>query len=161
MARVPGRLVGERSALYRDEMSGAQATNVLLIEDDFVDIKAVRRAFQKFQFSAQLHCVSNGLQALETLRGTPDGVPLPRPYLILMDLNLPGMNGLKFLTELRGDPVLRDAIVFVLTTSSDETDISAAYRAGISGYFVKSNLSADLGELVTLLRVYADCARFP
>lgn len=126
---------------------------VLLVEDDQVDAEAVRRAFQKQKIANPLVEVNDGVEALSLLRGE-QGNPLPRPYIILLDLNMPRMNGLEFLKHLREDEKLRDSIVFVLTTSDDNRDKLAAYEQHVAGYMVKSRAGKDFLDLTALLDHY-------
>lgn len=126
---------------------------VLLVEDDQVDAEAVRRAFQKQKIANPLVEVNDGVEALSLLRGE-QGDPLPRPYIILLDLNMPRMNGLEFLKHLREDEKLRDSIVFVLTTSDDNRDKLAAYEQHVAGYMVKSRAGKDFLDLTALLDHY-------
>lgn len=113
--------------------------HVLLVEDDDVDVMAVRRAFQERKIANPLTVVRDANEALAALRG--DRRPkIPRPYLILLDLKLPGKNGIEFLQELRADPEHNDAVVFVLTTSRAEEDKAAAYGEQVAGYIVKENV---------------------
>jgi CheY-like chemotaxis protein len=114
----------------------------LLVEDDEVDIQAVRRAFARLRLANDLIVAHDGVAALELLRGSA-GEPLPRPYIVLLDLNMPRMGGLEFLETLRADAGLTDAVVFVMTTSAEERDRVAAYRSHVAGYIVKGDLSSD------------------
>jgi CheY-like chemotaxis protein len=133
---------------------------LLLIDDDEVDIMAVTRALHRSDLDGPLRIARDGIEALAALRG--EGVaPIARPYLVLLDLNLPRMNGLEFLQELRADPVHRTAVVFALTTSSCEEDTRAAYELGIAGYVVKWKAGNDLGPLVELLRCYRRIVELP
>jgi CheY-like chemotaxis protein len=93
--------------------------NILLVEDDEVDVMNVRRAFQRNNVSNPLFVAGNGLEALEMLRS--DTIPRER-RLILLDLNMPKMNGIEFLQALRADPELSSTPVVVLTTSNDDQD---------------------------------------
>lgn len=110
---------------------------ILLVEDDEVDVMNVQRAFKKGNLTNPLHVANNGLEALAMLRG--DGVPAinPRPKIILLDLNMPKMNGIEFLSELRADPELKAISVFVLTTSNEDLDKVAAYNLNVAGYILK------------------------
>ena len=101
---------------------------VLLVEDDEIDQMAVKRAFKRAGIENEMIIANDGVEALEVLRGDGDE-DFGAPYIILLDLNMPRMGGLEFLQELRQDPLLNRSIVFVLTTSDDETDIAAAYDA--------------------------------
>ena len=112
--------------------------NILLIEDDSVDVMNVQRAFKKNNITNPLHIAFNGVEALNMLRGT-NGKPKlnPMPRIILLDINMPKMNGLEFLRELRHDPELRSISVFVMTTSNDDQDKIEAYSLNVAGYILK------------------------
>lgn len=135
--------------------------NILLIEDDEVDVEAVERSLRKLQCPNPIRVCCDGYEALKVLRGDADMEPLPRPYLILLDLKLPRMNGIKFLEELRNDPKLRNSIVFVLTSSDADRDKLAAYNWNVAGYLVKSKTNHDCFTLVEMLVHYCRIVEFP
>ncbi len=108
--------------------------NILLIEDDELDTISVERSLKKLQISYVLHCAYNGLEALKLLRDQEN--PL-HPDVILLDINMPRMNGIEFLKILRSDDSLKDLKVFIMTTSSENTDRVTAEELGISGYIIK------------------------
>ena len=107
--------------------------NILLVEDDEVDVMNVRRAFERNNVSNPLYVAGNGLEALEMLR---DGTVPAERRLILLDLNMPKMNGIEFLQALRADPELSSAPVVVLTTSNDDQDKIDAYNLNVAGYLL-------------------------
>jgi CheY-like chemotaxis protein len=125
--------------------------NILLVEDDDVDVMNVRRAFQRAHVSNPLHVASNGLEALDMLRG--DSIPADR-RLVLLDLNMPRMNGIEFLRAVRADAVLRSLPVVVLTTSNDERDKVDAYNLNVAGYLLKPVTFADFVDLMAALNKY-------
>ncbi len=125
--------------------------NILLVEDDDVDVMNVRRAFQRAHVSNPLHVASNGLEALDMLRG--DSIPLDR-RLVLLDLNMPRMNGIEFLRVVRADAALRSLPVVVLTTSNDERDKVDAYNLNVAGYLLKPVTFADFVDLMAALNKY-------
>ncbi|MEZ5669495.1 MAG: response regulator [Alphaproteobacteria bacterium] len=138
--------------------------SVLLVEDDEVDRMAVRRALREHGIDAQLVEARDGQEALDIISGNSETAPPPAPYFILLDLNMPRVNGIDFLHCLRGEGTAgpaRDAIVFVLTTSQSRSDIQAAYRCGISGYFVKSDYDQSLRSIVELMSAFQTAAEFP
>ena len=99
-----------------------QLIHILLVDDDEVDVMNVQRAFKRNNIINPLYVARNGVEALSILRGEGD-VQIPETRrLVLLDLNMPRMNGLEFLRELRADPVLRLITVVVLTTSDDDRD---------------------------------------
>jgi len=112
--------------------------NILLIDDDEVDCMNVQRAFKKSQIANPLFIAHNGLEGLDMLRGTNGAQKLtPIPRIILLDINMPKMNGLEFLKELRADKDLHTISVFVMTTSNDEKDRFEAYNYNVAGYIIK------------------------
>lgn len=111
--------------------------NILLVEDDYLDIMNVERELKKIGLTQPLHVARNGREALKMLRG--ESVPRisPAPKVILLDINMPKMNGMEFLTELRHDPEFSHIPVFIMTTSNEETDRMAAQKLQVSGYILK------------------------
>jgi CheY-like chemotaxis protein len=144
-----------------EPVMSAQPLHVLLVEDDDVDAEVVRRAFTELKISNPTTRVVDGYEALEVLRGTNDRERIPRPYVILLDLNMPRMNGLEFLRQLRSDPELRSSVVFVLTTSQDDRDIVAAYNLQVAGYFLKTSVGEGFFNLPRMMESYWRMVEFP
>jgi len=134
------------------------APELVLIEDDEVDAMAVRRALRKLSITVPLQRHSDGLSALEWLRARPPSGP---PLVVLLDLNLPRMNGIEFLGAVRADSRLKHLVVFVLTTSKAQSDLSAAYDLNVAGYIVKSDIDRDFVQLVTLINHYWQVVELP
>jgi CheY-like chemotaxis protein len=132
--------------------------NILLVEDDEVDVMNVRRAFKKNNIGNPLWVAGNGLDALELLRG-PE-IPRER-RLILLDLNMPRMNGIEFLRELRADPELGLTPVVVLTTSDDERDRVDAYNLNVAGYILKPVTFVSFVEAMATLNKYWTLVEMP
>jgi CheY-like chemotaxis protein len=132
--------------------------NILLIEDDQVDVMNVRRAFEKNRIVNPLHVAANGIEGLEMLR--ENLVPSQR-RLILLDLNMPRMNGLEFLRALRADPALHATPVVVLTTSNDERDKVEAYNLNVAGYLLKPVTFVKFVEAMAALNKYWTLAELP
>lgn len=133
-------------------------TNILLVEDDTVDVMNVERAFKKSNISNPLYVAGNGVEALELLR--QGEIPLQR-LLILLDLNMPRMNGIEFLRELRADEGLAHLPVVVLTTSNDERDRIEAYNLNVAGYIVKPVTFLNFVEAMTTLNKYWTLVEMP
>jgi CheY-like chemotaxis protein len=134
--------------------------NILLVEDDEVDVMTVQRAFKKGNISNHLYLAGNGIEALTILRGKPgDAASMPTDRrIILLDLNMPKMNGLEFLQELRADSTIRHIPVVVLTTSNEEQDRIQAYNLNVAGYILKPITFANFVDLmVTLNKYWALC----
>jgi CheY-like chemotaxis protein len=134
---------------------------LLLIEDDQVDAEAIQRAFRRQKIANPFVVVRDGVEALRALRGEPGAPEVPRPFLILLDLNMPRMNGIEFLQALRSDLNLQRSIVFVLTTSEREEDKLEAYNGHVAGYVVKSRAGEDFLKVIQMLRAYWRIIEFP
>ena len=119
--------------------------NILLVEDDYLDIMNVERELKKINIDHPIHVARNGREALSMLRGEGTEKISPAPSVILLDINMPKMNGIEFLTELRLEPEFSHIPVFIMTTSNEETDRMAAQRLNVAGYIVKP-LSFDSFE---------------
>lgn len=131
-----------------------QEVTVLLVDDDDVDVMAVKRAFRKAKIANPLLVARDGLEALAMLRGEDGHEAVPRPYIIILDLNMPRMDGFEFLGELRKDPKHHDAVVFVLTTSQADEDRAASYDMNVAGYIVKSDVGEGFLSVTELLDSY-------
>ncbi len=138
--------------------------NLLLVEDDEVDRKAVRRAFNGLEVPVNIVEASDGQQALDILRGESAIAPPPQPFVVLLDINLPQMDGIEVLQQLRSEamsPKIRNSIVFVLTTSEAQKDRERAYAHNVAGYLVKSGARGGLSGIVEMLRAYRQVVTFP
>ena len=132
-------------------MPDRKILHILLVEDDEVDILNVRRAFEKNKITNPLYIANNGLDALSMLR--EGRVPSSR-RIVLLDLNMPKMNGIDFLRELRQDPKLHSTPVVVLTTSNAEKDKVEAYDLNVAGYLVKPVTFPSFVDLMAALNKY-------
>ena len=135
--------------------------HILLVEDDEIDAEAIIRAFRRERIANPITVVRDGIEGLAALRGSEGHVRMPRPYLILLDLNMPRMNGIEFLHALRQDPELARSVVFVLTTSDRDEDKLAAYDRQVAGYILKTNAGEDFLELIALVRSYWRIVELP
>lgn len=135
--------------------------SILLVEDDDVAVEAAIRNLKQTSVDFKVHVAANGLEALRALRGEGRDVPLPSKLVVLLDLNMPVMNGFEFLESLRSDPVLKSTVVFVLTTSDADSDLTRAYHNCIAGYMVKSALGPQFANLTRLLSHYDNTISFP
>lgn len=123
--------------------------HILLIEDDDIDTMTVRRALKDLGATHPLDCATNGEEGLAFLRNPAN----PRPGLILLDLNMPRMNGIEFLTEVKADPLLKQIPVVVLTTSQEEIDRTNSFGRSVAGYMVKP---VDYRQFVDIMRIIRD-----
>jgi CheY-like chemotaxis protein len=131
-----------------------RVTNILLVEDDEVDVMNVKRAFKKHNINHPLYVASNGIQALDMLRNDRNPVFPHERRLILLDLNMPQMNGLEFLEELRSDPKLKFIPVIIMTTSNEERDRMEAYNFNVAGYILKPVTFENFASTMATLNLY-------
>jgi CheY-like chemotaxis protein len=135
--------------------------SILLVEDDDGDFKLVQRAFRKAGIANQLIRAIDGVDALEMLNGTHGKMSIKRPYMLMVDINMPRMNGLNLVRTIREDPKLKDTIVFMLTTSKHDEDKQTAYNLNVAGYILKENAGHDFLELIGLIGGYSRIVEMP
>lgn len=138
-----------------------EEVSILIVDDDQVDVRAIERGLKQQRIVNPVYVAADGKQGLAMLRGEDGHTKVPQPNLILLDLNMPRMNGLQFLKELREDAALCDSIVFILTTSNSDEDRVAAYKHHIAGYLVKSEAGVSFLRAVQLLERYVLSVQFP
>lgn len=126
---------------------------VLLAEDEPADAYLVRLAFEEGRILVDLHHVPDGVEALAFLQREPPYREAPRPDLILLDLNMPRMDGRRFLEKVKEMPGLRSIPVVILTTSDAESDIEASYDRGAAGFIVKP---VEVDQFVATVRGLQD-----
>lgn len=138
---------------------------ILLAEDDPNDTLLIQRAFQKAGLGDILKTVSDGDQAVEYLRGVneyADRARHPLPFLLLLDLKMPGTDGFEVLQWLRGQPDFKRLLVVVLTSSNLQADVDRAYDLGANSYLVKP---VEFNEMVNLIQrfeaYWTEINRFP
>ncbi len=130
---------------------------ILLVEDDYVDATTVKRALKDIKVTNPLHLAGNGEEALESLRNGKNG----KPCIILLDLNLPKMNGIEFLQIVKKDENLKRIPVVVLTTSKDEQDIVDSFNFSVAGYMIKPVDYLQFVETIRTLDVYWTLSELP
>lgn len=135
--------------------------NILLVEDDDVAAEAVVRSLRKHAIDSPITLAQDGIEALEILRHQHPKESIEKPYLVLLDLNMPRMNGFEFMEEIREDDNLHESVIFVLTTSDNEADRSRAYAKNIAGYMVKSAMGPQFSKLASLLDNYRTTVKLP
>ncbi len=142
-------------------MNNSGKVSILLVDDDDVAAESVVRSLRKHAMDFPVVLARDGMEALEILRGDHADLTIERPYLVLLDLNMPRMDGFEFLHEVRNDKKLRDSIIFVLTTSDADTDRARAYHENIAGYMVKSAIGPQFAKLASLLDNYRNTVSLP
>ncbi|MCP4179494.1 MAG: response regulator [bacterium] len=131
--------------------------SILLIEDDEVDVIGFKRVLSKLNTEIPLIRAKDGIEAVEILRGEVS-TALQKPYLIVLDLNMPRMNGIEFLAILENDYKLKDSIVYILTTSDYDKDKEVVSNFNVNGYINKKDFYSkvitnnnDINSLIKLI----------
>ncbi len=133
--------------------------NIMIVDDDNVDIMSLQRAFKKNNLANPLFIANDGVEAFDMLRGTNGKEKIvPTPKIIISDINMPKMNGLEFIKELRADKDLHAISVFVLTTSNDDKDRIEAHNYNVAGYIIKPiNIERFIEAVATLHNFWQLC----
>jgi CheY-like chemotaxis protein len=141
-------------------MAGKSMVNVLVVDDDDASRESICRGLANSDIKFAITCAEDGREALEILRGQSPGKHVEMPVMVLLDLEMPRMNGFAFLDELRADPKLKNAPVFILSSSDAIEDKARALSGATSGYLVKSEMGAGYKKLPTLLESFLDSLEF-
>jgi CheY-like chemotaxis protein len=128
----------------------AALKSILLVEDDIVDMMSVKRALKDINVTNPLYHVENGVAALEFLRDQEN----PRPTIILLDLNMPKMGGIEFLSIMKKDEAIKRIPVVILTTSRAEYDKIQSYDLGVAGYMIKPVDYQQFMEVIRAMCMY-------
>jgi len=132
----------------------ARSARVLLIEDNRGDAVLTRRAFRRSRIENEITVAESGEKGLSILRREGEFSDAPWPDLILLDLNLPFMNGRDFLSTIKDDPDMRRIPVIVLSSSSADSDINACYERHANGYITKPVSSDTYDNVVSHIESY-------
>jgi len=131
-----------------------RAAQLMLVEDNHGDVLLAREAFRRAKVRNNITVAKNGEEAMQMLRREPPHEDCPRPDLILLDLNLPRMDGRQVLQAVKSDPALQSIPVVMLTSSKAATDIIKSYRLNANGYIVKPVGFERLQEIVGSLETF-------
>jgi len=127
-----------------------KSDSILLVEDDHIDILAVKRALKEIEATNPLSVVNNGEEALDFLRNKSN----EKPAIVLLDLNMPKMNGIEFLRVVKQDCELKSIPVVVLTTSREEQDRIDSFSLSVAGYMVKPISYVQFAEVLKTIHGY-------
>ncbi len=128
--------------------------SILLVEDDDIDAMTVKRGLAAANILNPLVRAHDGIEALDLLLGTHGKTKLNPPYLLLVDIRMPRLDGLGLVRAIRSNPLLQRTVVFMLTTSDSDLDQAAAYDSHVAGYIVKSNARGHFTRLAHMLEYY-------
>ncbi|KTD72502.1 response regulator [Legionella tucsonensis] len=136
--------------------------NFMLVDDDEIDIKDIQRTFKKNKINNPVHIATNGVDALNKLLGLNGEKKIkPTPKIIILDINMPKMNGIEFMKNIRTNKKLKSLLVFILTTSNSEKDKIDAYNLNAAGYIVKPFQVSEFMEMISSLHHYWNLLEFP
>jgi len=135
--------------------------HVLVVEDDDVDVMNMRRSVAAARLPWHVETAGGGDEALALLRSRNQRHGRGQRWLVLIDLNLPGMNGLDLLARIAADPATAGLPVVVMTTSRDDRDVRAAFAAQACGYFVKPLLREQFIAIITAINTYWSLSEHP
>ncbi len=136
-------------------MSSVHKT-ILIVEDDQVDVMTIKRAFKQVEAENDLHIESNGEEAIRYLNEVKE-----LPGLIILDLNMPKMNGIEFLNIIRSNPKFKHLPVVVLTTSKEQQDKISTFNLNISGYMIKPVDFNQFKDMVKTIHHYWELSELP
>ena len=127
---------------------------ILIIDDDDVSCEAVIRSVKKQGVNTPVVTARDGLEGLEILKNLHPSKHINGPHIVLLDLNMPRMNGFEFLREIRSDEKLKSTVVFILSTSNNKKDVLNAYNKQVAGYMTKSSQGTHFQSLGKLISDY-------
>ena len=130
---------------------------ILLVEDDKVDAMTIQRSLETMNVTNDVDVVNNGEEAVQYLRDSHDDLPC----IILLDLNMPKMNGIEFLRIVKRDETLKRIPVIILTTSRDEQDKIESFNLGVAGYMIKPVDYWQFVEVVKAIDFYWTLSELP
>lgn len=130
--------------------------SILVAEDDEVDVMNIKRAFKKNNMKNPVHYAKNGIEAWEILTKSSNEGGIAKPKVLLLDINMPKMNGLELLEKIRANDELKSLSVFMLTTSDDDNDKFRAHNLNVAGYIIKPvNFEKFVAAVATLNNYWA------
>ena len=139
-----------------------KSIHFMIIDDDVIDIKDMQRTFKKNNIDNPLHIATNGLEALNKLLGlNGEKKIMPTPQIIILDINMPKMNGIEFMKNIRANKQLKSLLIFIFTTSNSEKDKMEAYNLNVAGYIVKPFQVSQFMEIISSLHRYWNLLEFP
>lgn len=137
--------------------SSYREATIFIVDDDDIDAMTLTRSLKKMKILNPVCRARDGQEALDLLTSGR----IAAPFIILLDLNMPRMGGIEFLKAIRADPDLTGTVVFMLTTSKSDEDVSAAYRDHVAGYIYKQEIDGSFMDVVRLIEHYWKIVELP
>jgi CheY-like chemotaxis protein len=141
------------NALFPKQTSSA---TLLVVDDDEIDREIILRALAEHGLEVPVAYAANGNEAIEIMKAETDTA-----FVVLLDLNMPVLDGFETLDVMRNDPDLMKTPVFILSTSDEARDIDQSYRMGISGYLRKAEIDEGMERIISLMRAYIETVKLP
>lgn len=138
----------------------ARDVQIMIVDDDEVDVLLLERALRRSGVGNPVVRARDGQEALDLLRGFGPQPAPAWPCIVLLDINMPRMNGHEFLAAVRSDAQLHDLTIFMLTTSEDNDDIKASYHRHAAGYLVKSGAADGVFKTAEMIGKFLDQVSF-
>ncbi|MFK8031317.1 MAG: response regulator [Gammaproteobacteria bacterium] len=142
-------------------MMKATTPKFLVVEDNDLDLEKIKRGFRRLGIENEIVHARDGIEALEILGGTEASPALSGQFVVLLDLNMPRMNGLELLESIRQNPDISQTPVVVISTSNRAADVEAAYRRNVSGYLVKPMQTEKMYDALATLKTYWESCELP
>ncbi|WP_199610124.1 response regulator [Flocculibacter collagenilyticus] len=142
---------------FSDNNEDINITTLFVVEDDDVDFKTLMRAMKKRKITNPVIRAYDGLEALEMLKKNE----IPKPFIMLVDLQMPRMSGSELLQKIRQEDELKTNVVFILTTSQDVNDIRQSYENQVAGYFLKDDAEQSIFRVVDAIDAYWNIVQLP
>lgn len=137
----------------KNEKFCPESLHIVIVDDDQVDVKAIKRGFTKAGLDCPVHWAKDGMEALAVLHGEEGNPPLlGTPLLLLVDINMPRMGGVEFIKEIQECENNESCSIFVLTTAKKAEEIQSTYNFDITGYIVKEDIESEIDRLITRLK---------
>ncbi len=133
----------------------------LIIDDDQISVMAVQRAIRKLGLPYRTCVARDGIEALNILKGEEGLAAVKPPYIVLLDINMPRMNGHEFLYEVREDSRLRNSLIFILSTSDTNEDVENAFTQNVAAYLLKGDMFDDILSKVKFVDNYVKNSLMP
>lgn len=133
----------------------------LIVDDDQISVMAVQRAIRKLGLPYRTCVARDGIEALNILKGEEGLAAVKPPYIVLLDINMPRMNGHEFLYEVREDSRLRNSLIFILSTSDTNEDIENAFTRNVAAYLLKGDMFDDILSKVKFVDNYVKNSLMP
>jgi len=135
----------------------SEQVTLFVVEDDDIDYMTIKRSFNRMKIANPIVRAQDGKEAFDMMINKE----IKKPFIMLLDLQMPRISGIELLSKIRKTPNIKDTVIFVLTSSADERDIVSSYQHNVAGYFVKDEVGKEFLEILSLLDGYWKIVHIP